>query len=475
MNKELKKLFVNTVLIAFGNLGAKMIGFLLLPVYTSILSTESYGVYDFIITLSSFLIPIVSINIYESLFRFLITAKQNDDEVSKNKIISSSLSICLVAIIIYIFISMNIYFITKNNYIFLLTLYVISSIVYLLFISLLRGMEQIKYYAFYSGLKNFCQVIFSYLAIAKFDLGISGLLYASILPSIVIAIIILFHFKLYKFISFNYDYIQVSKRLIRYSLPLVPDSISATLLTMSDRIIVKSFIGDSANGIYSIAHKFPSIIEVMYHFYITSWNESASRTYEQDEKTAKEYYTKIYLYTKNFLISGGILLLALMPLLFNLLINGDYVQAFEYTPYLLVAQILNCIANFYSGILIAYKDTKSIAKSTIFASLLNVVLNMILVFKLGIIGVLYATLVSNIFLVILRKIQCSKYIELKENIFQNVLSFIILLIIFALYNYNNIICFLINVFVSLIFFIVANRQVIIKSFEILKRKIGGRL
>ena len=50
--KETKRLLINTALIAFGNLGAKLISFLLLPLYTSILTTSDYGIYDFIITVN---------------------------------------------------------------------------------------------------------------------------------------------------------------------------------------------------------------------------------------------------------------------------------------------------------------------------------------------------------------------------------------------------------------------------------------
>ena len=59
--KETKTLLINTLFIAFGNLGAKLISFLLLPLYTSLLSTSSYGVYDFIITIASFLSPMISL------------------------------------------------------------------------------------------------------------------------------------------------------------------------------------------------------------------------------------------------------------------------------------------------------------------------------------------------------------------------------------------------------------------------------
>ena len=45
------RLLKNTVIIMLGNFGTKLISFLLLPLYTSILSTEEYGTYDFILAI----------------------------------------------------------------------------------------------------------------------------------------------------------------------------------------------------------------------------------------------------------------------------------------------------------------------------------------------------------------------------------------------------------------------------------------
>ena len=69
---EKKRLLKNTGLIAIGNFGAKMISFLLLPLYTSILTTEEYGTYDFIVAVSTFLLPVVTVSMHEAMFRFII-------------------------------------------------------------------------------------------------------------------------------------------------------------------------------------------------------------------------------------------------------------------------------------------------------------------------------------------------------------------------------------------------------------------
>ena len=73
MNQK-KQLLVNTIIIAIGKLSTQVVSFLLLPLYTSKLSPAEYGTYDFLVTLSTFLLPIITLLMEESMFRFLIDA-----------------------------------------------------------------------------------------------------------------------------------------------------------------------------------------------------------------------------------------------------------------------------------------------------------------------------------------------------------------------------------------------------------------
>ena len=83
MNQK-KQLLVNTIIIAIGKLSTQVVSFLLLPLYTSKLSPAEYGTYDFLVTLSTFLLPIITLLMEESMFRFLIDA---DDLKSKKRVI----------------------------------------------------------------------------------------------------------------------------------------------------------------------------------------------------------------------------------------------------------------------------------------------------------------------------------------------------------------------------------------------------
>ena len=67
------------------------------------------------------------------------------------------------------------------------------------------------------------------------------------------------------------------KDMVKYSAPLVPNSISWSIINMSDRLILTGLVSSAANGIYAMANKFPNIINVLYGYFYTAWKESAAR------------------------------------------------------------------------------------------------------------------------------------------------------------------------------------------------------
>ena len=97
MNQK-KQLLGNTLIIAIGKLSTQVISFLLLPLYTSKLSTAEYGTYDFLVTLSTFLLPIITLLMEESMFRFLIDA---EDLKEKKRVITATVIYTLVGTVLF--------------------------------------------------------------------------------------------------------------------------------------------------------------------------------------------------------------------------------------------------------------------------------------------------------------------------------------------------------------------------------------
>ena len=219
-------------------------------------------------------------------------------------------------------------------------------------------------------------------------------------------------------------------------------------------------------GIYAISSKFSSIMDFIYSFFYQSWKESSARVMNDNDKN--EFYNLVYKYLKSFMYPSVLLMIAIMPMIFSLLISDSFFDAINYIPILLIATYFSNIAAFYGGIFTAYKDTKILGITTIISAVLNLVLMIIFIkyTDLGLYIVSIVTLFANIVLYQYRKIKVKKYIILREDNIKILLDWILTTIILVLfYSMNQLLQFL-GVIVAIIYMLLMNhiliKKVIIK-------------
>ena len=422
MNQK-KQLMKNTIIIAIGKLSTQIISYLLLPLYTSQLDPSEYGNYDFICTLSIFLCPIITLLMEESMFRYLIDA---DSKVQRKKIITQTIIYTFFGTVLFTIIAALIMgFGTDYTpmYITAIITFVISNILIGLSNALSRGLGKIKLYSVSNFILGISTIILNIVFILSLNAGAEGLLWANTIANAFTAIVILGILKLPKYIG------KIDKPLmndmIKYSIPLVPNSISWSIINMSDKIILTQMVSSAANGIYAMANKFPNIINVLYGYFYTAWKESAAKIVKEDNKN--QYYNSIYHDAKRFLYAVTICLIAVMPFAFPIFINEAYNEAYVYIPIVMIATYYSNLSSFYGGIFSAYKDTKIMGTTTIVAAVINLVIDLLLVNSLKIYAACFSTLIANLIVYFYRKKKLKKYLKLKELKWQGPMLFLALI------------------------------------------------
>ena len=161
-----------------------------------------------------------------------------------------------------------------------------------------------------------------------------------------------------------------------------------------------------------MACKFPNIINVIYGYFYTAWKESSAKIIKDEE--SKKVYNSIYHDMKRILFTVTILLIAVMPFMFNVFINKQYDEAFIYIPLIIIATYYANLSSFIGGIFTAFKKTKIIGTTTVFAAIINLVVDLILMWKMQIYAACISTLLANIIIYYYRKYKLRKLIKLKE-------------------------------------------------------------
>lgn len=142
--QRIKYLAKNTAIFTFGNLGSKIISFFLIPLYTNALTTEEYGVIDLIVTVVTVAIPILTLNINESVMRFSL-----DKDANTKKITQIGTNILVIGMVVGLFILPICHsFDSISQYSIFVYFYVISLAASQLYLCDLRGKELLIYYSY---------------------------------------------------------------------------------------------------------------------------------------------------------------------------------------------------------------------------------------------------------------------------------------------------------------------------------------
>ena len=356
-----KDLAKNTAIVSIGKICTQLITFFLLPVYTAVLSNEEYGVVDLLNTLTSLLLPIVTLQIEQGIFRYLIDCRENNEKQIKliTTIIRFMIIQSIACIVIFLCVSPFIH----NEYKYFLIANLLMGIFSSLLLQICRGLGDNATYAIGSFITGAFTVVLNVIFIVAFRWGAYGMLGATAISNFICAVYIFLKRKIYKYIKPKQFDKKILKEIIKYSVPLIPNMISWWIVSASDRTIISAVIGIAQNGIYSAANKFSGVFTTLYSVFNLTWTESASININSEDRD--EFFSKILDFVIRFFGCLCLGTIAVMPFAFNILINEKFAEAYYQIPILILGSVFNILVSFVGSIYVAKKLTKEIAKTSV--------------------------------------------------------------------------------------------------------------
>lgn len=462
-----KDLAKNTAIVSIGKICTQLITFFLLPVYTAVLSNEEYGVVDLLNTLTSLLLPIVTLQIEQGIFRYLIDCRENNEKQIKliTTIIRFMIIQSIVCIVIFLCVSPFIH----NEYKYFLMANLLMGIFSSLLLQICRGLGDNATYAIGSFITGAFTVVLNVIFIVAFRWGAYGMLGATAISNFICAVYIFLKRKIYKYIKPKQFDKTILKEIIKYSVPLIPNMISWWIVSASDRTIISAVIGIAQNGIYSAANKFSGVFTTLYSVFNLTWTESAAININSEDRD--EFFSKILDFVIRFFGSLCLGTIAIMPFVFNILINEKFAKAYYQIPILILGSVFNILVSFLGSIYVAKKLTKEIAKTSVIAAIINIFVNIVLIKSIGLYAASISTVIAYALMFIYRWIDVKKYVKFNVNKIL-MLVFIIMygITMFTYYLRNTISSIVVLVIVS-IFAIIINLNSVSYLKQIVKDKI----
>lgn len=456
-NKKIE-LLKNTLIIFMGKISTQFLAFFLLPLYTKYLITDDYGAVDLLLTYITLLVPVISIEIEMGAFRFLIEARKDSKKVSN--VIYNSFSLLGKIIIIFIFAFMFVSIFYKIKYSFFAFLCVLTMMLSNLVMQMARGLGKNIQYSIASFVTGFVNIVINILLIVLLKRSADSILIATFISNFICFLYLFWKLDLMNYLKFGMNDKKLQEKIIKFSFPLVPNTISWWLINASDRTIVSLMLGLSSNGIYAVSTKFSSIISSFLNIFNLSWTESASLHINDED--CSDYFSSVNDAILRLFSAICIGVIAFMPLLFNWLIDSKYEEAYIYIPINILASFFSCMVSIYSSIYVAKKMTKQVASTSIIAAIINIAVDLLLIRYIGLFAASISTAVAYIIMTIYRSIDLKKYVKIKYNFGHIIVIVMGFCITICLYYCNSVYTKIINFIFAILYFVIV-------SFDIFKK------
>jgi O-antigen/teichoic acid export membrane protein len=451
----LKKLASQTAIYGLSSIVGRLLNYLLVPLYTRVFSPEQYGVVTEMYAYVSFLIIILTYGMETAFFRY--TQNENDKEkVYSTTLISILSSSIFFIIIINIFadpIAKLIGYENKSNYIiwfaWIIGLDAISAIPF----AKLREQKKAKKFAAYRLLNIFVNIFFNLffilflpkayansnslfhqlaLSIYNPHMG-EGYVFVSNLISSIFTLLLF----LPSFIKTNWTFDKLLwKKMIRYALPLLIAGLAGMTNETMDRILIKYLLPADISmvqlGIYGACYK----VSILMTIFTQAFRFAAEPFFfaQEKESGSGKLYADVMKY---FTIVGMVIFLGIMLFIdiVQQFVGEQYRVGIGVVPILLLA---NVFFGMFFNLSIWYKlsgETKYGAFLSIFGAILTIVLNIILIPKMGYLGAAWATFICYLSMLIASYLIGQKKYYIPYQVWHIVRIILIALLLYVLSIY----------------------------------------
>lgn len=408
MNNRIQNLLKNSFIFMIGNFASKILIFLLLPLYTNYLDPAEYGQVDIYINILAIFYSVVSLQSCESVFRFMVDAKTEED---KRSIISNSFVVALCGILLFT-IGMCIFgSITGFKYTIVFILYVCFNIFAFFSQQAIRGLNYTVLYSTIGVVSTLVQIFSNIVFIVVCKFGSVSLLWAHVITYIFVFLSILIKCDLFKYFKPSAIKLSIVKEHLKFNLPLLPNAICIWGISSLGKYLLLFFYTTAEVGLFSFATKFSQIIIAINSILFMAWQQSAISEYNSEDKN--EYATEVFNKFLSLELCATAVILPLVKLLIFTVMGEDYRLAWIYVPIFFIGTILKFCGQFASIGFFGAKKTNTV----FFASMTSIIVYMVIGYfaakEFYILGVGISYTIAQLVDYLIIQIRVKKYMHAK--------------------------------------------------------------
>ncbi|MGC8865735.1 MAG: lipopolysaccharide biosynthesis protein [Bacteroidales bacterium] len=401
------KLSTQQILIySLGNIATKVAGFVLLPLFATHIPINDYSAVVLLEPVWQLLSAVLALSLPTALLRWL--APEHDIQRQKS-LVFTVLAALLLLLIVFNLLAWPINHFLANrgfysdinykSYLNISFLLVSFDILNLLVLSLLRFREKPVQYVVLNIIKLTANILLNVLFLVKFNLGVASVFLSQLVASILLNILSL------PFLLRNLKLVFLPgplREMLAYGFPLIFTTVSSIVLSLGDRYIIEHFMSSTDTAIYGIGYKFGGILNM---FIIQSFQLGfLPFAYKMlNDPGAPRFFARMFTYFILALVFPGLLLAMFsreIVVLFTLNQPG-YSAAYAVIPMVTLGFIFKGSQYYFSLGLHYVKRTSYNAWIVMLCAAFSLIMNFLLVPRLGIYGSALVLVLSNLLMSLL--------------------------------------------------------------------------
>ncbi|MBA4406445.1 hypothetical protein C0389_04140 [bacterium] len=428
MLARLKSTVRDTLVYSLSNIAPKLVGIVLLPLYTAKLALGEFGNWDLLDVTVAILTEIFILGQGTSII--LLNNSEEYKEKKESALFTITTFVFVVSALLVLFAEAFTSFFPEvlanaqiqASYFRLIAYIILLRVLNNLFFAKIRADEQSVYYSIVSVIKVLLMTVITIYYVGWMNRGIFGILFATALAEFFTIIMLLV--KIIPQMKLKFD-TQILSTAVKFGVPLVFAAVGFLLLNLSDRYIIKFLLGAKVLAPYSLAYRVAGVLNMFLILPFALGLMPVAYKYfgSLDDK---RFFTKLMTYSSFFFIWGFVFLSLFSKEIIRVFADKpEYYSAYVIVPVILLAYVFSGMRLTASLGMLLTKNTKHIAWITLCVAAFNIILNFIFIPIFGVMAAAINTLAAFVIFYFITQILSDKYYKIPFENYKLILMIIV--------------------------------------------------
>lgn len=385
-----KALFRNSFIYSLTTFVQKGLVFLLLPLYTHYLPPHEFGIVTVMLAISFICSAFFTFGLDSAIIRFYYDAQEDPQEFRKlfGTLLIALFFISLTAFVLAVTVLSPIVKFFMDDIPFYPYAYIGFGIVvfqplYNLCLAFLQAKHQAARYSFLSFMYFIINVGFMIFFVVVIRMGAMGYLLSILLAQIFASTVGLWVLRNEFRITFQTKFLKAA---MRYSMPLIPHSVASQAAGYADRIILNKFLNTGTAGIYHLGYVLSMPIEVLTFSINRAYTPLFFKQVGENKKDLSEVVNVALAVTLIYLFFSAAMALFSFEIV-SWFFTENFLPAYQVIPFISFSFANTGFYYLFSTVLFYDKSlTKFVPVTTVIAGVTIILLDLILIPRMGFLG-----------------------------------------------------------------------------------------